>query len=83
MTDRFETLAARIDERFGERVARIESTCGELTIVVDKDDLLEFASALRNEFGFEMLIDVCGIDYLTYGVDEWRTQSATETGAPS
>ena len=80
MTDRFETLAARIDERFGERVARIESTCGELTIVVDKDDLLEFASALRNEFGFEMLIDVCGIDYLTYGVDEWRTQSATETG---
>ena len=80
MSDRFETLAARIDERFGERMARIESTCGELTYVAEKDDLLEVATALRGEFGFEMLMDVCGIDYLTYGSDEWQTQSATDTG---
>jgi len=27
-----------------------------------------------------MLIDVCGVDYLNYGSEEWRTQSATDTG---
>jgi NADH-quinone oxidoreductase subunit C len=82
MTDRIETLAARIDERFGEQVTRVASICGELTCEVDKDDLHDVATALRNEgeFGFEMLVDVCGVDYLNYGCDEWTTSSATGTG---
>ena len=82
MTDRYETLAARLDERFGERMTRVASRCRELTYEVHKDDLIEIGTALRNEsdFGFEMLIDVCGVDYLTYGSDEWTTASATETG---
>ena len=82
MSDRYETLAARIDERFGEQVERVPSACGELTFEVRKDDLVEVATALRteSEFGFEMLMDVCGVDYLTYGEDEWKTNSATGTG---
>ena len=82
MTDRYETLAARIDERFGEQITRVQSICGELTYEVDKDDLHTVATALRNEgeFGFEMLVDVCGVDYLNYGSDEWTTASATGTG---
>ena len=82
MIDRYETIAARIDERFGEQVRRVPSSCGELTYLVDKDALIEVATALRNEaaFGFEMLMDVCGVDYLTYGSDEWTTSSATGTG---
>ncbi len=80
MTDRYETLAARLDERFGEKITRVESTCGELTCEVEKDDLHEVAAALRGELGFEMLMDVCGVDYLSYGADEWNTQDATGTG---
>jgi len=40
------------------------------------------ATGLRNDadFGFEMLMDVCGIDYLSYGKAEWATSSATGTG---
>jgi NADH-quinone oxidoreductase subunit C len=80
MNDRYETLAARIDERFGEQATRVESRCGELTYEVDRSNLIEIASALRNEFGFDMLMDVCGVDYLTYGLDEWTTAEATERG---
>lgn len=82
MSERHETLAARINERFGEQMNRVASTCGELTYEVDRADLIEVATALRNEgdFGFEMLMDVCGVDYLTYGVDEWTTNEATGTG---
>jgi NADH-quinone oxidoreductase subunit C len=82
MSDPNETLAARIDERFGERMTRIPSTCGELGYEIDKDDLVEIATTLRNDgdFGFEMLVDVCGVDYLSYGSDEWTTSSATGTG---
>ena len=82
MSDPIETLAAQIDERFGERMTRIASICGELTYEIDKHDLVEIATTLRNDgdFGFEMLVDVCGVDYLSYGSDEWTTSSATGTG---
>ena len=82
MSERIETLAARLAERFGEQVTRVPTGCGELTFEVDKDHLVEIATALRNEadFGFEMLMDVCGVDYLYYGSDEWTTAEATETG---
>jgi NADH-quinone oxidoreductase subunit C len=82
MSDRHETFAARLDERFSEQLTRVSSSCGELTYEVAKEDLIEVATALRNEsvFGFEMLIDVCGVDYLTYGTDEWMTAGATGTG---
>ncbi|HEX7719943.1 MAG TPA: NADH-quinone oxidoreductase subunit C, partial [Woeseiaceae bacterium] len=82
MTDFYETLAARIEERFGEHAQRIASRCGELTYQVDKDQLIEVATVLRDEpaFRFEQLMDVCGVDYLSYGQDEWTTESATESG---
>lgn len=82
MTDRYETLAARLEERFEEQLTPVESTCGELTYEVAKADLHDIAMALRNEaeFGFEMLVDVCGVDYLHYGEDEWNTETATGTG---
>ena len=82
MSERYETLATRIHERFGEQMSRVPSNCGELTYELDKDDLIEIATALRNEaaFGFEMLMDVCGVDYLNYGSDEWTTNDATDTG---
>ena len=80
MSDRNETMAARVDERFGDKLSRVPSICGELTYEVDESDLLEVAAALRGELGFEMLMDVCGVDYLTYGSDEWNTSDATGTG---
>ena len=82
MIERLETLANNLDARFGEQLQRVPSNCGELTYEVDKDDLIEVATALRNEadFGFEMLMDVCGVDYLNYGSDEWKTNEATDSG---
>jgi NADH-quinone oxidoreductase subunit C len=82
MIERYETLASQIDARFAEQVRRVSSTCGELTYELDKDNLIEIATALRNEadFGFEMLVDVCGVDYLSYGSDEWKTDDATDSG---
>ena len=77
-----ETLAARMDDRFAGQVTRIDSSCGDLTYEVSKDNLIAVATALRDEadFAFEQLIDVCGVDYLTYGKDEWITESATGSG---
>ncbi|NND46300.1 MAG: NADH-quinone oxidoreductase subunit C [Woeseiaceae bacterium] len=82
MIERYETLASKIDARFAEQMRRVPSICGELTYELDKDNLIEIATALRNEgdFGFDMLVDACGVDYLNYGSDEWKTNDATDSG---
>ena len=82
MTERSEALAAAIEERFGNAVTRVPSACGEVSFEIDKESLLEVATALRDEeaFGFEMLMDVCGVDYLDYGHAEWKTRDATDSG---
>ncbi len=82
MTDSYETVAARIDARFGEKVVRVPSTCGELTYEVDKADIIDVATALRDEADLcvDQLIDACGVDYLAYGDAEWTTEDATGSG---
>ena len=53
-----------------------------VTIELPASSLLDVATVLRDkaEFDFKMLVDLCGVDYLTYGVAEWRTEEATSTG---
>ncbi len=82
MSDRYEALSAAISARFDTALGPVSSRCGELTYEVDKTDLIQVATALRDEdeFQFEMLIDICGIDYLSYGQAEWQTDDATSTG---
>lgn len=82
MKPRYEALAQRISARFGERLSAVDSICGELTFELDKQDLLEVSRLLRDDsdFRFEMLVDVCGVDYLAYGDSEWQTDDATSSG---
>ena len=54
---------------------------GELTAeLYDAGRLLEVARTLRDKLGFEMLIDLVGVDYLGYGEAEWKTSDATDSG---
>jgi NADH-quinone oxidoreductase subunit C len=82
MNDHLATLAESVGSRFGERLHRIESRCGELTYEVASAELVETCRALRDDatFAFEQLVDLTGVDYLDYGRDEWNTESATGVG---
>jgi NADH-quinone oxidoreductase subunit C len=50
------------------------------TLIVAQNSMLTVARVLKEEFGFEMLMDIAGVDYATYGQDEWTTDGATATG---
>jgi NADH-quinone oxidoreductase subunit C len=75
-------LADAIEARFGTKLTRLDSGVGELGYRVAAHDLLAVCLALRDEdsFRFEMLMDLCAVDYLVYGRDEWSTDGATGTG---
>jgi NADH-quinone oxidoreductase subunit C len=82
MNQALEQLAESISGRFAEQVTRVPSRCGELTFEVAPAALVAVCTALRDEaeWSFEQLIDLCGVDYSLYGVDEWNTDTATFRG---
>jgi len=69
MTLRTAALAGSVKAALGDKVVTIKEALGELTLTVKAGDLLEVMTALRDrpELRFEQLIDVCGVDYSTYG----------------
>lgn len=52
----------------------------ELTLELKQTGLVDAMYLLRDEAGFDQLMDLCAVDYLTYGQTNWATQSVTESG---
>lgn len=75
-------LKQSLETHFTDQLTQLTIHCDQITIEIDKKNLLEVASLLRDhdDFQFEQLIDLCGVDYLTYGQDEWNTHNATASG---
>ncbi|RLA37208.1 MAG: NADH-quinone oxidoreductase subunit C [Gammaproteobacteria bacterium] len=82
MTEAANRLAEQAREILGDKVNECLVDRGEVTLIVPRVRLIEACTQLRDAggLGFEELIDVCGIDYADYGVDEWDTGSAADTG---
>ncbi len=76
------TLASRIGAHFGDRVAAVSAAHGETTVEVLPENWLAVAQQLRDaeEFHFELLVDVSGVDYLSYGQVEWDTTDVSAQG---
>ncbi|TFH12198.1 MAG: NADH-quinone oxidoreductase subunit C [Nitrosomonadales bacterium] len=68
---RLETLSLCLKNILANKLVSINERLGELTIEVDSNKLLWVMETLRDnaELGFEILIDLCGVDYLSYGVE--------------
>ncbi|MEE9302414.1 MAG: NADH-quinone oxidoreductase subunit C [Thiotrichaceae bacterium] len=82
MSKAFEQLKSAVSQFFDNKIIATGDALGELTIEVSVGDLVSVLKSLRDEddFQFEQMIDIAGVDYLTYGLDEWNTQHATSEG---
>jgi NADH-quinone oxidoreductase subunit C len=69
-----DALAAALTGALGDALASAGVALGEVTAVVPHDRLLDALRALRDrpELRFETLIDLCGVDYSTYGGGDYR-----------
>ncbi len=70
---KLETLGQSLQVQFGERLKSLKLALGEATIEVDAADYLQVMQELRDSEAlcFDELIDLCGVDYSTYGNDGW------------
>ena len=69
MASKLETLKANLEAAFGGRLLSVTEAIGELTIVVSGKEYQDIATRLRDDLSlrFEQLVDLCGVDYQTYG----------------
>jgi NADH-quinone oxidoreductase subunit C len=72
MNTHLQTLVAGLEKVLGER-AKIVVALGEVTITVKSGDYYQVMQELRDDAAlrFDELIDLCGVDYQTYGEGTW------------
>ena len=73
MSAKLETLSQNLQKHFGDKLKSLKLALGELTVEVAAADYLAVMIALRDEpdLGFEEMVDLCGVDYSTYGDGVW------------
>ena len=72
MTTKLEALASAVSAALGEG-AQVSTALGEVTVQVKAADYLASMFILRDDptLHFEQLLDLCGVDYSTYGEGTW------------
>ena len=73
-----QSLAERLRERFPAAGVVVSGFSNEVTLEVPDGKWLDIAFTLRDEFGFEQLTAVSGVDYLGYGSVEWDVGVSSE-----
>jgi NADH-quinone oxidoreductase subunit C len=73
MTTKLETLELALRNALGDQIQTLTIALGEVTIVVKASSYLSAMRVLRDhaDLRFEELIDLCGVDYSTYGDGAW------------
>jgi NADH-quinone oxidoreductase subunit C len=73
MATKLETLEAALRNALGTYLQSLTVALGEVTVVVKHADYLSAMRVLRDhaDTRFEELIDLCGVDYSTYGDAVW------------
>ena len=68
-------LKQKLSKAFGKK--NVSESLNELTLNIKSKDVLEVCQKLKDEFQFEILMDLCGIDYLTYGDSDWNGNASS------
>ena len=75
-----QALKSKLASTLADVLLDCELVGGEVTIYVAAEQIITVCKMLRDEFGFEQLMDLCGVDYSTYGGSAWLTKTATDQG---
>lgn len=79
MENSVEILVKRLEKQF-DHLTGAHVICDQAVIELLPEHLLTVCRSLKEEYGFEQLVDICGVDYTAFGQADWETQSASSTG---
>jgi NADH-quinone oxidoreductase subunit C len=74
MNAKLAAISARLQTLLGDRDHALSEQVGELTLVIPRAGMLEVMRLLRDDYDlhFQQLVDLCGVDYSTYGEGAWE-----------
>jgi NADH-quinone oxidoreductase subunit C len=75
-------LTHNLKTKAKQHYKKLENAFNEITLTLTPEQLMPLAKLLKQNaaFDFDMLLDVCGVDYLHYGQSEWSTTPASDQG---
>jgi len=75
-------FVSTLRKKVGDQIQDIIQENDEVTLEIKPSDVLAVCQTLRDDadLKFQLLIDICGVDYLEYGLTEWQTTTSTATG---
>lgn len=73
MSTKLELLETSLRAVLGEKIQSLHIALGEITLVIKTEHYLSAMQTLRDhdDLRFEQLMDLCGMDYSTYGEGAW------------
>ena len=82
MAEHASALVERLKARFEDKQVSLKLEFGEATMEVPVEHWIDVARVLRDdsELAFDSAVDLCGVDYLSYGDDEWDTDDVSSEG---
>ncbi|MCK9189505.1 NADH-quinone oxidoreductase subunit C [Acidithiobacillus sp.] len=74
MTDALENLRQYLGAELGKTLRSVRLDRGELTVELSREGFLAACLRLRDDAdcAFDLLVDVCGVDYVDYGDGLWE-----------
>lgn len=75
-----QTLKAKLEQNFSDALLDCELVRDEITLHVAAEHIIEVCTILRDDYQFEQLMDLAGVDYSEYGGSSWETKQSTEFG---
>lgn len=82
MSNSLQQLIGTLRGVFADKLDSVTEYIGEVSIEVSVENLIEVANALRDndQFAFQQMVDLCGVDYSQFGQAEWQTNDASRSG---
>ncbi|MCE2871599.1 MAG: NADH-quinone oxidoreductase subunit C [Oxalobacteraceae bacterium] len=74
MSTKLDTLKNALQQVLGQKIKTLTEELGEITVVIGASDYLSVMQELRDHPStrFEQLLDLCGVDYSSYGDGAWN-----------
>jgi len=75
-------LIENIKKKLDKNVIDLKESFGMVSLEINNKNLLDVCKILKEDkvFDFSQLIDLAGIDYSSYGHEEWETKKVTTSG---
>ncbi|MFI4937301.1 MAG: NADH-quinone oxidoreductase subunit C [Candidatus Berkiellales bacterium] len=75
-------LAEQLQATFKEELKSLQVANDQITMTIPGSHVISVCQRLKTDsaFRFEMLMDLCALDYLHYGCSEWETSAASTKG---